>query len=86
MACIDGKQGYRCHHAHRRKKRSHLLGNSFFCSRLQKIQQTCYEVCTTMPGYQACSSRVTMSSCEGMRGLLLVQMSSRALTAMESRL
>ena len=85
MVCIDGKQAITAISAQAQKKES-PVGNSFFCGRLQKIQPTCYEVCATKPVYQACSSRVTMSSCEGMRGLLLVQMSSSALAAMESRL
>ncbi len=85
MVCIDGKQAITAISAQAQKKES-PVGNSFFCGRLQKIKQISSLPCTTMPGYQACSNRVTISSCEGMRGLLLVQMSSSALAAMESRL
>ena len=85
MVCIDGKQAIAAITRTAQKKES-PFGQLLFLWRLQKIRQICYEVYATKPVYQACSSRVTMSSCEGMRGLLLVQISSSALAAMESRL
>lgn len=82
MACTDGKQGYRCHQAlSGAKKGVAFWVTPFLWAFAENPADQLLSLC-----YQACSSRVTMSSCEGMRGLLLVQMSSSALAAMESRL
>ena len=81
MVCIDGKQAIAAITRTTQKKESpfgQLLFLWAFAENPAGLLQGLY--------YQACSSRVTMSSCEGMRGLLLVQMSSSALAAMESRL
>ena len=48
LVCIDGKQAIAAISAQAQKKEL-PVGNSFFHGRLQKILQTCYEACTTMP-------------------------------------
>ena len=81
LVCIDGKQAIAAISAQAQKKElpvGQLLFSWAVAENPADLLRGLY--------YHACSSRVTMSSCEGMRGLLLVQISSSALAAMESRL